>query len=425
MVDAVPSLLILSGVKGDPRRYRTFHLYEQARLAGLSCQLSHVTDPGLHQKASRASVIILHRAAYDAQVAWIEKEIHDRHGLLVADLDDLIFDPEAVRYIHSPDFSDPVRRSLYIEDVRRFRHTLELCDHVIVSSNFLAERIRQLGKPASIHRNAFSLEMQAISENALATWKTVPGRKVIGYASGTPTHDQDFALIQPVLKSTLARYPEAELWLVGKVDPGSGWGETGGRVKKLPLVPWRKLPQIQAQFDINLAPLLVDNPFGQSKSEIKYVEAALLKVLTIASPSEAYAYAIQDGETGLLARYDQEWQDKLEQLIGNPTQREELSQAARQDVLERYHPLVRARQLVENLKSITGLPFEPVFEDQSASLDDSPGRYWSCAAYEKSPTTIQRGVYTLRYRSLRTLVQQVWIYFRRLVSPVFPFPNPR
>ena len=54
-------------------------------------------------------------------------------------------------------------------------------------------------------------------------------------------------------------------------------------------MPWRKLPEIQVQFDINLAPLEIDNPFGQSKSEIKYVEAALLRVPTIASPSDSYS----------------------------------------------------------------------------------------------------------------------------------------
>jgi hypothetical protein len=46
MADHEQSILILSGARGDTRRYRTFHLYEQTRLAGLECQLSHVTDRG-------------------------------------------------------------------------------------------------------------------------------------------------------------------------------------------------------------------------------------------------------------------------------------------------------------------------------------------------------------------------------------------
>ena len=41
---------------------------------------------------------------------------------------------------------------------------------------------------------------------------------------------------------------------------------------------WRELPWIIAQTDINLAPLEMDNPFCQAKSEIKFVEAALVGV---------------------------------------------------------------------------------------------------------------------------------------------------
>ncbi len=303
MANDAPSLLIVSGVQGDPRRYRTFHLYEQARLAGLNCQLSHITDPHLRHKVEQAAVVILHRAAFDAQVTWIERELHRNGRILINDLDDLIFDPAAVQHIHSPDFADPVRRSLYLEDVHRFRQTLDVCDHVIVSSDYLAERVKQLGKPASVHRNAFSLEMLAIARATQPSLPAKAGRQVIGYASGTPTHDQDFALIKPALHSILSRYPNVEAWLVGRLDPGRDWGTVHDRVKRVDFVPWRKLPGILVNFDVNLAPLQVDNPFGQSKSEIKYIEAALCCVPTIASPSDSYQYAIQDGQNGYLRAF--------------------------------------------------------------------------------------------------------------------------
>jgi glycosyltransferase involved in cell wall biosynthesis len=419
-----PVILILSGVQGDPRRYRTFHLYEQARLAGLSCQLSHVTDRGLREKATEATIIILHRAAYDDQVAWIEHEIHQKHGRLIADMDDLVFDPEAVQYIHSPDFGDPVRRSLYLEDVKRFRQTLEGCDNAIVSSDFLSERVHQLGKPASIHRNAFSLEMLFLSEQAYRRRNENPARVVLGYASGTPTHDQDFALIKPVLKSILSSHAEAELWLVGRVNPGDDWEEGAGRVKKMRRVPWRGLPEIQAQFDINLAPLVIDNPFGQSKSEIKYVEAALVRVPTIASPSDSYMCAVQDGENGMLAEEPGEWRQDLETLISQPELRKTLGETAYHAVLQHYHPRVRARQLVETLNHIADDNLERA-EDPNPSAYETPGEFWSCASYEKSPTLIERGMYTIKYRSMRTLFRQIWIYVRRLVSPIIPYPKPR
>ena len=50
---------------------------------------------------------------------------------------------------------------------------------------------------------------------------------------------------------------------------------------------WRQLPQLIASVDINIAPLQ-DTVFNRAKSENKWVEAALVKVPTIASDVELF-----------------------------------------------------------------------------------------------------------------------------------------
>lgn len=423
MIDDDPSLLIISGAQSYPRRYRTFHLFEQACLVGLKSQLSHVTDRELRKKTEQSSLVLLHRAPFDAQIAWLERDIHNKGGILIQDLDDLIFDPDASKHIHSNDFADPIRLSLYQEDIRLNRKTLDACDYVTTSTEFLAERVRQLGKPVKIHRNAFSLEMLERSENAFLSRKAKTDKLVIGYASGTPTHDQDFALIKPVLQSILSRHPNIELWLVGTLDPGKDWGELANRINRLNLVPWRKLPDIQAQFDINLAPLGIDNPFGQSKSEIKYMEAALVRVPTIASPSESFKYAIRHGDNGFLANDSQEWEGTMERLISESELRVNVGERAYQDVILRYHPMVRARELVETLNSMIGGKFELRHKDLNVNYSNQSTlqSFWSSAQVERSPTLFQRGLYSLRYRNLHTLLRQIWIYIRRAISPLFPY----
>src|SRR5204863_5326912 len=101
-----------------------------------------------------------------------------------------------------------------------------------------------------------------------------------------------------------------------------------------------ELPQLIAQIDINLAPLELDNPFCQAKSEIKYTEAALVGVPTVASPTDAFAYAITHGENGLLAATVDEWQAALSQLIEQPEARQQLGAVARQRVYQEYVPQV-------------------------------------------------------------------------------------
>jgi glycosyltransferase involved in cell wall biosynthesis len=419
-------VLLLSGVRGDTRRYRTIHPYEQLKLAGLPVSLSHTTGPALPARIAQAQVVIFHRVTWDAYIEQLIGTIEHRGGLVLLDTDDLTFDPAAFTWIDSPDFQDPIRAGLYQEDLRRNRKTLERCQAVLTSTNYLGDHIRSLGKPAWVHRNAFSLEMLAISQEAHQNRTDHTDRVVIGYASGTPTHGRDFDQVRPSLQSLLANCPQAELWLIGPLDAGAGWEEFGVRVKRIPKVPWRQLPALLAQLDINLAPLAADNPFAQSKSEIKYVEAGLVGVPTIATPTGAFQYAIRSGENGFLAARDTQWSAALEQLVSDAGLRDQMGQRAHADVLVRYHPFTRAGELVNTLNHISQelhgqllwetpkgwQPSMPVLEDASPS---------EVAAFEEHPTLSEMAGYTLRRRGLGTLVKQIWVFFRRAIAPIFPY----
>jgi len=433
-MSAPASILVLSGVQGDTRRYRTFHPYEQLCLAGVACQLSHITDPDLPAKIKQAEIVLFHRVTFDPLVARLLQVIEAHSGACLLDVDDLVFDPTAFRWIDSPDFQDPVRAALYQEDMRRNRLTLEKCQAVTASTEFLAEQVRLLGKPAWVHRNAFSLEMLALSKVAFQNKPAAPGRLVIGYASGTPTHDRDFEVAKPALQKVMRQYPHVELWIVGPLDPGRDWGELESRMKRLKFLPWRALPGMLAQFDINLAPLALDNPFSRSKSEIKYVEAGLVNVPTIASPTQAFCYAIRDGENGLLASSPQEWIETLVRLVEEADLRRKIGENAYSDVVRRYHPGQRALELLSTLdeisRSILGKPFNGPQEPALScigprGLPDEQDAFRISPAVERAPTLAQRGLYSLRYRGLHTLLMQGWIYLRRLAAPLFPFPRQR
>ncbi|MFZ6026437.1 MAG: glycosyltransferase family 4 protein [Chloroflexota bacterium] len=416
-----PSILVLSGVRGDTRRYRTVHPYEQLRLLGVDAELSHISDPHLRRKAHRAGVVIIHRSPWDRQVAWLVSEIGRRQGLLIQDTDDLIFDPAIFRYIDSPDFADPVRAALYQEDLRRNRRTLDACHAVTASTEFLAGHVRTLGKPAWVHRNAFSIEMLALSETAYR--QRHPGDSiVIGYASGTPTHNRDFALARPALQAIMQRYPQTELHLLGSLDPGDGWGELASHIVCHARVPWRQLPGLMASFDINLAPLRGDNPFGQSKSEIKYVEAALLRLPTVASPTAAFQSAIRSGENGFLAA-DEDWYAPLEALVVNAELRQKIGRLAYQHVMRYYHPRVRAEELAATLQAISQAVREKRLwpELPGAPEESALAHYQTPAQHERSPSLLRLGWHNLCARGPRTLLLQGWVFFRRLLAPIVPY----
>lgn len=417
-------ILIFSGVRGDTRRYRTLHLYEQLRLAGADCALSHLTDPGLPRLVESASMLIVHRVAMDRYVERLFHTARQNGALLVLDADDYLYDPSVMRWIDSPDFQDPVRARLYRQELMRHRETLDCCDAVTVSTDYLAGMVATTGKPVRVHRNAYSLEMLSLSKRAFQARSYAPDRVVIGYASGTRTHDQDFALIKPVLCDVLAHYPQAELWLMGVIDPGQGWGPLRNRVRAFPFVSWRELPERLSALDINLAPLVAGNPFNESKSEIKFMEAALVRVPTIASRVGAFTTAIKPGQTGFLASSPEEWRGALEHLVQDAEARRAVGLAAYQDVLSRYAPRERGLEMLEMLSAMAAESGKPALHPDPANAAVEPPFLFT-AQDEAHPNMLDLARYSIRNRGLGTLAGQVWVYFRRKLAPVFPFRSAR
>jgi glycosyltransferase involved in cell wall biosynthesis len=419
-------ILIFSGVRGDTRRYRTLHLYEQLRLAGLDCVVSHLTDAQLPGQIQNARAVILHRVAYDGYVARLLDQLRSRGALIVLDADDFLYDPAIMRWIDSPDFQDPVRAGLYRKELLRHRATLDHCDAITVSTASLAHMMEPFGKPVRVHRNAFSLELLALSQQAAVSRSHPADRVVLGYASGTRTHDKDFNMVQPALCEVMSRHPQVELWLLGDIDPGDTWGALRARVKTLPRVPWRNLPERLAMLDINLAPLVPESPFNQAKSEIKFMEAALVGVPTIASPTDAFSFAVHSGENGYLASNLEEWQSAVETLVCDAAQREATGAAAYRDVLSRYAPWVSGPAMAQTLAELAQLAGKHALVPYTSSPVLAPdqalmSQFYFTPADEEHPTMQELARYSILHRGPGTLLGQVWVYFRRKIAPVFPF----
>ncbi len=417
-------ILILSGVRGDTRRYRCLHLYEQLSFLNTEVELSHITHPKIARQVADADTVIFHRTAYDKFVGSLIKKIEKRNGIIISDIDDYIFNPKAFNWIDSPEFSNPIRAKLYIEEMKRFRTMLEISQGIITSTDYLAEVIQhEIGKTAWVHRNAFSLQLQDISEKAYL--HKIPNKEkiVIGYASGTPTHNKDFSLIKPYLKEILNHYPQVEIHLVGSILPGNDWGNHLSRIKKFPFVKWQILPSVLAQFDINLAPLIRNNPFNQSKSEIKYIEAGLVKVPTIASSTDSFNYAIQSGDNGILINSEDEWLSNLEWLIENQDERRQMGEKAYQHVINKYHPFYRAQELVDILDQATSNSSHPhstgtlrIRENFVSEFPDSKSEILYVDVLEKYPNIIRMGLYTLKNRGVKQIIQQSMLFIMRLAS---------
>ncbi|MGH2485494.1 MAG: glycosyltransferase family protein, partial [Ktedonobacterales bacterium] len=194
------------------------------------------------------------------------------------------------------------------------------------------------------------------------TTATAPGRTetpvTFGYFSGTKTHDRDFLEAADAVLWALERYPHARLQIVGHLTLDSRFDRYAERVARVSFQPWQQLPHLYAAVDINLAPLERDNPFTEAKSCVKFLEAALCKVPTIASPRNDFRRVIAPAVTGLLADSPAEWQAGLARLIEAPEERRRMGARACDDVRATQTTLTRAAATRDELRSLAPSAFE-------------------------------------------------------------------
>jgi len=174
----------------------------------------------------------------------------------------------------------------------------------------------------------------------------------LGYFSGSATHSTDFSVCAEPIAQILRKYPHTRLILAGRVQVPTLFEPLLDRLQIFPYVPWRELPGLLLQADINLAPLERRNVFTDCKSEVKYLEAGLLGIPTVASPVGGYAKAITNGQTGFLCDSTTEWEEVLSALIEQPAKRETVGQSARENVLSEHITSVQSASLAAIMREV-------------------------------------------------------------------------
>src|SRR5205823_14767783 len=147
-----------------------------------------------------------------------------------------------------------------------------------------------------------------------------------------PTHDRDLLEAADAVSAMLERYEFVRLLVVGDLRLSPEFSSLHDRITELPFQPWYRLPEVLGDVDVNLAPLERGNPFTESKSCIKYLEAGLVGVPTIASPRSDFRRVIEHGRNGLLAETPEEWRAALTELGSSADRRRALGRAAYEDV---------------------------------------------------------------------------------------------
>jgi len=358
-----PEVVYVSGEPDTPgNSYRVERFAKAAAADG-----NRVATMSLDLAAERldymgaARVVVLWRAAWDGRVSSVIDAARSGGAKVVFDVDDLMIDPDLARI----EIIDGIRTQSFLEDdVRRHyeavQKTMLAADVCTATTVELATHMRRFGKTTYVIPNCFDDATWSISRFALRLRRVRPadGLVRIGYAAGTRTHQKDFAVAANAIARVLRERPNCRLVLFrdasndGKpiVAPEEFPALQGleGQIEWRRFVPLRKLPSEVARFDINIAPLEVGNLYCEAKSELKFFEAALADVCTVASPIGPFRRTIEDGRTGLLPSDEEGWYTALLSLVDDPLRRQQIGRAAYYDAIQRFGP----RRLSEEVFSL-------------------------------------------------------------------------
>lgn len=224
--------------------------------------------------------VVFHRPRDTWRLRVLTRWLARRGTKLIADFDDLVFDP-ALAYYSPGVLNGLVSLEATQAQFRSHQRAAARFDVITVST-----------PPLAVHAQAIpgSAAKVVVVPNALHwSWLSMPAHPepgpepVLSYLPGTRSHDRDFATVAAGLGRVLQRHPEARLSVTGPLNfnvPGVAQG--AGRVVHQPKVPFERYHELFRGVHVNLAPLEA-TPFTECKSAIKVMEAAWWGIPTVCS----------------------------------------------------------------------------------------------------------------------------------------------
>lgn len=323
-------------------RYRIYN-FRQA-LQGRAYTRFEVLESGVYQNMKLlewADIVILMRTTWTAETEKLISAAKNLNKPTVFDVDDLIFLPCYVEhYCHA--LGDMSRENIKArrKEFEGFEKTFKNCDFATASTNYIAEKMESAGKRSFVIHNGLNKKQINIARRVR---KREDGVRAVGYLSGTKTHDKDFEQAMPALERIVSEYPDVVLRTAGYISLSAS-PVLERKIQHACYMNWTRLMEYGAQNYINIAPLDIKNPFCHAKSELKYFEAAIAGVPTVASNTDTFTRCIKNGVNGFLAENEEQWYQSIKALLDDKKLYKCISENAREDALKNYSPSATASE---------------------------------------------------------------------------------
>jgi glycosyltransferase involved in cell wall biosynthesis len=336
-------ILFVTGGVGDSARYRCDHVAEELRLHGFRVSVTVQDNLFLASYVGQFSVFIFHRTMLTPSVARLIARIKEQKKEIIFETDDLTFDADLFKTTDAYAQMNALERKLYEHGLGGEILADPYVTVATTTTAFLADRLREKGKQVFIVPNKLSEEDIETVDHIRKS--KIPARPAGGenrksctlaYFSGSASHDRDFATVTGPLLAIMEKYQDVMLAIYGPLVLDMRFEPFHDRIVREPYASRKHHFANIAQADINLAPLVMGDPFCESKSELKFFEAGICGVPTVASATRTFREAITDGVDGFACASSEEWMVKLDKLITDPEFRKSMGEKARETALAKY-----------------------------------------------------------------------------------------
>lgn len=290
--------------------------FKHLRKIGVDAQISDetITD----QAAEWADIVVLQSTVNKEGIALLRAYQQLKGLKIVAECDDLLQlnddNPHAVEH-KLKDASMVIKK------------TIEIADLVTCTTENLARELKKINPKVKILPNYMDLERWDLPKHSNMT-----DRIRIGWA-GSATHLNDLkSIVQPLIKAK-EEYPQIEYIFVGESRIRELFPFPVEIMMGVPFEMWpAKLHSLR--LDIALAPLL-NTPFNQCKSNIKFQEYAIAQFPGIYAPI-VYNFQYFEPKFGIVAEDEDHWYRAIKHLIDYPQRRQEIRENAYELVKRKF-----------------------------------------------------------------------------------------
>ncbi|QDH16957.1 glycosyltransferase [Swingsia samuiensis] len=319
-------------------KYRVWQKKELLQNLGWNVKVVDWRDIALAKSALQVCKhVIFYRVPGFDDVIRLVEEAHRLQLDPIWEVDDLIFDAEEYRQNGNIDTLSVEERDLILSGVALFRRCMLACGRGLASTRALADEMKKAGL-----QNVFVLENALDDETCHLVEEFLPSEHIdkeeiwVSYGSGTNTHDIDFKQAEKGLFSAMEEEKRLCLCVIGQLNLSEKFKKFGKRVKYIQELTFKDYLKTISQTDIAIAPL-ESTTFNACKSNIKYLEASILKVASICSPRDAFKVILRDGENGFFAETPDDWKNAFLKLARDNQLRRRLAEQAWKDVTSYYN----------------------------------------------------------------------------------------